>query len=187
MKHKATWKNVEKAIAKKLRLYWEHIWLAEFPGIDRVPITGRNRGSAPDIAHPVFSIEVKHRAKLPKWLKDDFDRFTECSIWSALGVGVYACRLDGLKNVSDMGAMIGAKWNNTEPFTLTKRLPDEFRDAFMQAAASDVKTEEKIGLVILHEKGMKYDDCLVFLISPGAMYRIREEFQRTGGSHYLIP
>lgn len=44
--------------------------LAELLGGKRVPITGRQRGSAPDIAHDVFSIEVKHRQTLPSWILD---------------------------------------------------------------------------------------------------------------------
>lgn len=51
------WKNVERVIARRL-------------GGQRVPITGRARGSAPDIAHPWLSIEVKSRRKLPLWLLD---------------------------------------------------------------------------------------------------------------------
>lgn len=34
----------------------------------RVPVTGRQRGDAPDVEHPIFSIEVKHRETLPVWL-----------------------------------------------------------------------------------------------------------------------
>ena len=41
---------------------------------ERVPITGRQRGSAPDIEHPRFSIEVKDREKLPSWLHDAMDQ-----------------------------------------------------------------------------------------------------------------
>ena len=36
-------------------------WLAAFLGGRRVPITGRARGDAPDIAHPTLSIEAKVR------------------------------------------------------------------------------------------------------------------------------
>jgi hypothetical protein len=36
----------------------------------KIPVTGRGRGSAPDIAHPLYSIEVKHRESLPQWLFD---------------------------------------------------------------------------------------------------------------------
>ncbi len=53
----ANWKVTERAIAKLL-------------GGKRVPITGRQRGDAPDIAHEWLSIEVKHRKKLPLWLHD---------------------------------------------------------------------------------------------------------------------
>ena len=50
------WKRTERAIAAHL-------------GGRRVPITGRQRGDVPDVAHPLFAVEVKHRACLPLWLK----------------------------------------------------------------------------------------------------------------------
>jgi len=49
------WKATERAVAAHL-------------GGRRVPITGRQRGDAPDVAHPTYSIEVKHRRILPGWL-----------------------------------------------------------------------------------------------------------------------
>lgn len=55
------WKNVELAIARIL-------------GGSRVPITGRARGSAPDIDHEEYSIEVKHRQSLPSWIKDAMEQ-----------------------------------------------------------------------------------------------------------------
>ena len=51
------WKATERAVAAIL-------------GGERVPITGRQRGSAPDIQHDRYSIEVKDRAKLPDWIHD---------------------------------------------------------------------------------------------------------------------
>lgn len=53
----STWKAAERAIAARL-------------GGERVPVSGRHRGSAPDIAHPTYSIEVKHRKALPFWIAD---------------------------------------------------------------------------------------------------------------------
>lgn len=44
--------------------------IAEYIGGERVPITGRQRGSAPDIEHAWLSVECKYRAKLPEWLHD---------------------------------------------------------------------------------------------------------------------
>jgi len=38
---------------------WER-WWAELLGGVRVPVTGRQRGAAPDIDHPDFAIEVKY-------------------------------------------------------------------------------------------------------------------------------
>jgi len=53
----ALWKEAERKIAK-------HI------GGKRVPITGRQRGDVPDVAHEWLSVEIKHRKKLPEWIKD---------------------------------------------------------------------------------------------------------------------
>ncbi len=52
-----TWKACERAIAGIL-------------GGERVPVTGRQRGSAPDVAHDWLSIECKHRKELPAWIHD---------------------------------------------------------------------------------------------------------------------
>ncbi len=57
----STWKAVERRIAKIL-------------GGVRVPITGRTRGSTPDIEHDTLSLEVKHRKKYPDWLHDAMDQ-----------------------------------------------------------------------------------------------------------------
>ena len=51
------WKQTERKIAALL-------------GGRRVPISGRGRGDAPDVAHRWLSIEVKDRATLPAWLLD---------------------------------------------------------------------------------------------------------------------
>lgn len=55
------WKHHEREIAKRLN------------GV-RVPVTGRQRGSAPDIAHPTLAIEVKSRSNPPKFLMDAMDQ-----------------------------------------------------------------------------------------------------------------
>lgn len=52
------WKSFERRVAK-------YIGNAE-----RVPVTGRQRGSAPDIAHNWLAIECKYKQTLPKWLHD---------------------------------------------------------------------------------------------------------------------
>ena len=44
--------------------------VAKYIGGERVPITGRQRGDAPDIKHNWLSVEVKYRKKLPDWIKD---------------------------------------------------------------------------------------------------------------------
>lgn len=55
----STWKAAERAIAARI-------------GGERVPVSGRARGSAPDIAHSEYSIEVKHRKSMPAWITDAF-------------------------------------------------------------------------------------------------------------------
>ncbi|HET8626734.1 MAG TPA: hypothetical protein VFL91_04915 [Thermomicrobiales bacterium] len=51
------WKATERKVAALL-------------GGQRVPVSGRGRGDAPDVRHPWLSIEVKDRAALPVWLLD---------------------------------------------------------------------------------------------------------------------
>jgi hypothetical protein len=55
------WKKVELEIARLL-------------DGERVPVSGRQRGSTPDIDHPWLSLEVKHRKTLPAWLADAMDQ-----------------------------------------------------------------------------------------------------------------
>ncbi len=57
MPNRDRWKRTERRIAAEL-------------GGQRVPVTGRSRGDAPDIEHDRFSIEVKERQALPGWLHD---------------------------------------------------------------------------------------------------------------------
>jgi hypothetical protein len=52
----APWKRTERAIARRL-------------GGQRVPVAGRARGAVPDVTHPAFAVEVKHRRRLPQWLR----------------------------------------------------------------------------------------------------------------------
>lgn len=51
------WKDAERKIAKLL-------------GGERIPITGRARGSVPDVITDVFAVEVKTRKRIPEWLKN---------------------------------------------------------------------------------------------------------------------
>lgn len=63
----ATWKHGERMVAKILTDLG-------FGESERVPVTGRTRGSAPDIRNPRFSIEQKHRKTLPKLVTGAFDQ-----------------------------------------------------------------------------------------------------------------
>ena len=48
--------------------------VAKYIGGERVPVTGRQRGDAPDIDHNWLSVEVKYRARLPAWIHDAMDQ-----------------------------------------------------------------------------------------------------------------
>lgn len=63
MTRSVAWKATERFVAAALN------------GV-RVPITGRMRGSAPDIEHPTYAIEVKRRSGsvFPKWLTTAFEQ-----------------------------------------------------------------------------------------------------------------
>lgn len=56
-----SWKRAEREVARRL-------------GGRRIPVSGRQRGDAPDIEHLTLSIEVKHRESLPAWLLDAMDQ-----------------------------------------------------------------------------------------------------------------
>lgn len=49
--NRSTWKAIERD------------WALRLGGV-RVPVTGRQRGSAPDVEHPVYAIEVKCGSRL---------------------------------------------------------------------------------------------------------------------------
>lgn len=56
------WKKFERKIAEELTQLGDNA--------ERIPVTGRTRGYAPDIKSDVFSIECKYRKSVPKWIKD---------------------------------------------------------------------------------------------------------------------
>ena len=63
-------------MALKTRGAWKAIerWWAELLGGKRVPVTGRQRGDAPDIAHPTLSIEVKAGKTISTRLSDGMEQ-----------------------------------------------------------------------------------------------------------------
>lgn len=61
------WKAAERKVAARI-------------GGARVPVSGRGRGDAPDIAHPTLSPEVKTRKKLPGWLHDAMDQAKQSAV-----------------------------------------------------------------------------------------------------------
>lgn len=80
---RARWKSVERAIA-------EHL------GGERVPVSGRQRGWAPDVAHAWLSIEVKSRKGRLMLVDGMMEQAKKAAEWSKkrdgkdrLPIGVY--------------------------------------------------------------------------------------------------
>jgi hypothetical protein len=65
MRHPMTSRSRWKAIER---------WWAEALGGKRVPVTGRQRGAAPDVEHPDFAIEVKAGKTISTRLQDGMEQ-----------------------------------------------------------------------------------------------------------------
>ena len=57
-----TWKKFERSVGS---------FLSELGDLSvRIPVTGRVRGSVPDVTSEYLSIECKYRKQIPLWIKD---------------------------------------------------------------------------------------------------------------------
>jgi hypothetical protein len=56
--------------------------LAELLGAERVPVSGRARGWAPDLEHPDYALEVKSRAKVGVALTEGMDQAVKAAAWA---------------------------------------------------------------------------------------------------------
>lgn len=70
-----SWKAAERAVARIL-------------GGERVPVSGRIRGHAPDIAHASLSLEIKHRQSVPRWIESALQQAEASSTDGKLPVAV---------------------------------------------------------------------------------------------------
>lgn len=82
--------------------------LAEILGGDRVPVSGRTRGWAPDIEHPWLALEIKSRLRMPIFLANAMDQAVKSAQWAKKRTG-----------------------------------------------------KDKMPMVVIHEDGTNYDNCLV--------------------------
>jgi len=64
-----SWKAEERALAAIL-------------GGERVPVSGRTRGWAPDVKHPIYAIEVKSRKSQLVLIQEMMDQAVKASAWS---------------------------------------------------------------------------------------------------------
>ena len=63
-----SWKHAELVLARRL-------------GGERVPVTGRVRGWAPDIEHDHLALEVKTRKNMPVLLREGMDQAVKSAEW----------------------------------------------------------------------------------------------------------
>lgn len=56
--------------------------LAAMLGGERVPVSGRTRGWAPDISHRWLALEVKTRKNMPVLLREGMDQAVKSAAWA---------------------------------------------------------------------------------------------------------
>ena len=69
--NRRSWKRIEREVAR-----WLGAEVAE-----RVPVSGRIRGWAPDIEHPWLALEVKSFAALPPRVREAIDQAVKAAEW----------------------------------------------------------------------------------------------------------
>lgn len=141
--------------------------------IVRVPVSGRQRGATPDILHPVYSTEVKHRQKLPKWLVElsaGFDSLRPVHGFPGLHLGL----LKHLSQVDPGSPVI----EPAEPVLIVRNLSAELSDAFDQVVKSAGRDGKNFALVILHQHRMQTGDSIVFLLEYEAIKTLKSSSLR---------
>jgi hypothetical protein len=73
----------------KLWKSWERK-IAKYIGGERIPVSGRQRGYAPDIKHAWLAVEIKQRKKLPEWIADAMRQAEASAIGVQLPVVILA-------------------------------------------------------------------------------------------------
>ena len=147
------WKNIERSIAKLI-------------DGDRVPVSGRQRGSAPDIAHPLLSVEVKHRKSLPKNLTlilEAAEMLGRDGVVFPVGELDYQMRrLSSFITLSEQSKF---QYGTSITYCAVQvQLPALVKDAFDQAiqSAAQMKTKH-FPVVFLHGDRMKVTDTIVIM------------------------
>lgn len=69
------WKSVERELARRL-------------GAERVPVSGRTRGWAPDLEHPAWALEVKSRQQVCAVIEEGMDQAVKAAEWAQRRQGV---------------------------------------------------------------------------------------------------
>lgn len=161
-----TWKRVERAIAAAV-------------GGERVPVTGRQRGSAPDVSHASLAIEVKHRKKLP----NVFGELLTAAETLGYDLVTYNDIGSGTRLVlTRLGTFSGLLSSTPNAYAATMQvrankdfaLPALVKEAFHQASASAGQMRDGkfyCPAVFLHQDKMKIDDTFVLFFEDDFLRR----------------
>jgi hypothetical protein len=90
-----SWKRSERAIAARI-------------GGRRVPVTGRQRGDVPDVAHHLFAVEVKHRRRPLRLL--DFGMLQAIAAARGSQIPVLVLHTTGRRHADDYVVMRLGDW-----------------------------------------------------------------------------
>lgn len=147
----ATWKAVERAVAATI-------------GGTRIPVSGRARGDAPDIAHPLWSVEVKHRKKLPGFFAEKIEAAETLGFEGVSMVEdettcfIIVTRLDNLRNDQNDPCKVILYTD------LRVTLPALALEAVDQALAS--RKTGQVPLCVFHQTNQKISDSYVLVYYP---------------------
>lgn len=117
------WKGVELALAKRL-------------GGERVPVTGRTRGYAPDVRHPWLAIEVKSRKSQLVIIREMLDQAVKAAEW-------YKRRGEGERLPIGAYHVTGQHLDNAYVFLRLKDFEDYFGGMVVKTKTVKELLEEK--------------------------------------------
>lgn len=135
----ATWKDVERRIAKMI-------------GGVRIPVTGRHNQETPDIDHPRYAPEIKHRAQLPDWLKALVSD-TDCVVSLNDGTRV---------QLHSLGRYLQNQSRPARRCHVERDTPAWIKAAIQQTTAA-AKAHGKLPIVIMHQKNQRIKDCICLI------------------------
>lgn len=142
-KQKATWKAVERRVAEML-------------GGQRIPVTGRHNQETPDINHPKWAPEVKHRKMLPAWLTLLARVHAPAYVDNMVGPDFVLMRLHDVAKLPKRNNGISRPGNHV---LIARSFTGVLHEAIQQATTAATK-HKKLPLVVLHQKNQPIGESI---------------------------